>query len=115
MHVVGGGAEFGPARNVDHGRDLRPMAGRADLERALITGVGAVVLVLLGGTTWWSDGFWAPDGAYSLLVSPIISLVWIAVVSRILLTRSPATRAGWLRRRPSALRGGSASGGSPSY
>jgi len=27
--------------------------------------VAAVVLVLLGRTTWLSDGFWAPDGAYS--------------------------------------------------
>jgi hypothetical protein len=58
-------------------------------------GVAALVLVLLGGTTWMSDGFWAPDGAYSRLVSPIIGLVWVVVVSRILLTRSPATRAAW--------------------
>jgi len=58
-------------------------------------GVAAVVLVLLGGTTWLSGGFWAPDGVYSRFVSPIIGLVWIAAVSRILLTRSPATRAGW--------------------
>jgi hypothetical protein len=58
-------------------------------------GVAALVLVLLGGTTWMSGGFWAPDGAYSRLVSPIIGLVWVLVVSRVLLTRSPATRAGW--------------------
>ncbi len=58
-------------------------------------GVAAVVLVLLGGTTWMSSGFWAPDGAYSRFVSPIIGLVWVLVVSRVLLTRSPATRAGW--------------------
>ena len=58
-------------------------------------GVAALVLVLLGGTTWMSDGFWAPDGAYSRLVSPIIGLVWVLVVSRVLLTRSPATRAAW--------------------
>src|SRR2546427_1870592 len=58
-------------------------------------GVAAVVLVLLGGTTWLSGGFWAPDGAYSRFVSPIIGLVWIVAVSRILLTQSPATRAGW--------------------
>jgi len=58
-------------------------------------GVGAVVLVLLGGTTWVSDGVWAPDGAYSRFVSPIIGLAWILVVSRVLLTRTPATRAGW--------------------
>src|SRR5258705_7247583 len=58
-------------------------------------GVAAVVLVLLGGTTWSSGGFWAPDGVYSRFVSPIIGLVWIVVVSRILLTRSPAKRAAW--------------------
>jgi hypothetical protein len=58
-------------------------------------GVAAVVLVLLGGTTWLSGGFWAPDGIYSRFVSPTIGLVWGMVVSGVLLTRSPATRAGW--------------------
>jgi hypothetical protein len=58
-------------------------------------GVAAIVLVLLGGTTWLSGGFWAPDGVYSRFVSPAIGLAWILVVSRVLLTRSPATRAGW--------------------
>ena len=58
-------------------------------------GVAAVVLVLLGGTTWLSGGFWAPDAAYSRLVSPAIGVVWGLVVSWILLTRSPATREGW--------------------
>jgi hypothetical protein len=53
------------------------------------------VLVLLGGFTWMSDGFFAPDGAYSRFVSPIIGLAWVLVVSRVLLTRSPATRAAW--------------------
>ena len=57
-------------------------------------GVAAVVLGLLGGTTWLSGGFWAPDGAYSRFVSPVIGLAWVLVVSRVLLTRSPATRAG---------------------
>ena len=58
-------------------------------------GVAAVVLGLLGGTTWLSGGFWAPDGAYSRFVSPIIGLGWVVVVSRILLARSPATRGEW--------------------
>jgi hypothetical protein len=57
-------------------------------------GVAAVVLVLLGGTTWLSGGFWAPDGAYSRFVSPIIGLVWVLVVSRVLLTHS-TSRAEW--------------------
>jgi hypothetical protein len=58
-------------------------------------GVAALILVLLGGTTWVSGGVWAPDGLYSRLVSPLICLVWIVVVSRVVLTRSPATRAAW--------------------
>jgi succinate dehydrogenase/fumarate reductase cytochrome b subunit len=58
-------------------------------------GVAAVVLTFLGGTTWLSGGFWAPDGAYSRFVTPLIGLAWIVVVSRVLLARSPATRAAW--------------------
>jgi hypothetical protein len=58
-------------------------------------GVAAVVLVLLGGTTWLSGGFWSPDGIYSRFVSAAIGLAWILVVSRVLLTRSPATHSGW--------------------
>ena len=66
------------------------------ISNALFTaGVSALVLVLLGGSTWISGGFWAPDGAYSRLVSPLIGLAWVVVVSRVLLTRSPATRAAW--------------------
>lgn len=58
-------------------------------------GVGAVVLGVLGGTTWISGGFWAPDGAYSRFISPLLLLVWVLAVSRVLLTRSPQTRAAW--------------------
>ena len=58
-------------------------------------GVAAVVLTLLGGMMWMSAGFWAPDGAYSRFVSPLIGLVWVLIVSRVLLTRIAATRAGW--------------------
>jgi hypothetical protein len=83
-------------------RAMLIMAGTFGLWRAgqisnalFAAGVAAVVLVLLGGTTWMSGGFWSPEGAYSHFVSPIIGLAWIVVVSRILLTRSPATRAGW--------------------
>ncbi len=56
--------------------------------------VAVVVLGVLGGTTWVSGGFWAPDGAYSRYVWPILGLVWIAVFNRVL-ARSPATRAAW--------------------
>ena len=83
-------------------RAMLIMAGTFGLWRARLisntlfaAGVAAVVLVLLGGTTWVSGGSWAPDGAYSRFVSPIIGLAWVMVVSRILLTRSPATRVGW--------------------
>jgi len=66
------------------------------ISNALFTvGVAAVVLALLGGTTWLSGGLWAPDGVYSRFVSPAIGLVWGMVVSAVLLTRSPATRSGW--------------------
>ena len=58
-------------------------------------GVAVVVLVLLGGTTWLSGGFWAPDGVYSRFVSPLICVLWVMVVSRVLLTRSPTTHAAW--------------------
>jgi hypothetical protein len=58
-------------------------------------GVAAVVLELLGGTTWLSGGFWAAHGVYSRFISPFIGLAWVLVVSRVLLTRRPATRAGW--------------------
>ena len=83
-------------------RAMLIMAGTFGLWRAglisnalFAAGVAALVLVLLGGTTWLSGGFWAPDGVYSRYVSPLIGLVWIVVVSRVLLSRSPATRAGW--------------------
>jgi hypothetical protein len=58
-------------------------------------GVGAVVLVLAGATTWLSSGLWAPDGLFSRFISPLIGLLWIVVVSRILLSRAPSARAPW--------------------
>jgi hypothetical protein len=58
-------------------------------------GVAVVVLGVLGGATWLSSGFWAPDGAYSRFLSPLLLLLWVVVVSRVLLSRSPATRAAW--------------------
>jgi hypothetical protein len=58
-------------------------------------GVAAVVLAVLGGTTWAGGGFWAPDGAYSRFISPIIGLLWAKVASWVLLTRTPSARAGW--------------------
>ena len=58
-------------------------------------GIIVVVLALLGGTTWLSGGFWAPDGAYARFVSPTLLLVWVAVLSKVLLARPARTRGGW--------------------
>jgi hypothetical protein len=58
-------------------------------------GIAAVVLGVIGGTTWLSGGLWAPDGAYSRFVSPILLLLWALFVSRVLLTRSETARAAW--------------------
>jgi hypothetical protein len=73
------------------------MAGAFGLWRARIisgrffsAGVLAVVLALLGGTTWASDGFWAPDGAYSN-ISQLVVFVWIAAISAVLAMRSPSS------------------------
>jgi hypothetical protein len=63
--------------------------------RQFAAGVAAVVLVLAGGSTWMSDGFWAPSGAYTRFISPAIAFIWIAAVSRVLLNRAPDARAGW--------------------
>jgi hypothetical protein len=75
------------------------MSGAFGLSRAGIistqffsAGVAAVVLVLLGGTTWASDGFWAPDGAYAL-IAQIVLFAWIAVLSGFLAMRPTAARA----------------------
>jgi hypothetical protein len=54
-------------------------------------GVTAMVLVLLGVTTWASDGFWAADGAYVRFVPTLTMLAWIAVVSGFLMRLSPAS------------------------
>jgi hypothetical protein len=73
------------------------MAGSFGLREAGIisrasfgTGVAAVVLVLLGATTWAGDGIWAPDGAYTQFISPIIALAWIVVVSGFLYNLHPS-------------------------
>ena len=63
--------------------------------RGFTAGVAVVILTVLGGTTWLSGGIWAADGAYTRFISPVIGIAWVLAVSRILLTRSPATRAAW--------------------
>ncbi|HEV7607825.1 MAG TPA: hypothetical protein VGO61_10840 [Steroidobacteraceae bacterium] len=83
-------------------RAMLIMSGSFGLWRARLisnaefaVGVAFVVLALTGGATWASEGFWAPDGAWSRLVSPILGLVWVLAASGVLLRRSPATRSGW--------------------
>lgn len=83
-------------------RAMLIMAGSFGLWRAglvsnahFAAGVAAVVLVLAGGSTWMSEGFWAPTGAYSRFISPAIGFVWIAAVSRVLLKRAAVTRSAW--------------------
>ena len=75
------------------------MSGAFGLQRAGIiskrffsAGVVAVVLVLLGGTTWASHGFWAPDGAYAD-ISQIVTIVWIAALSGFLAMRPSVAQA----------------------
>ena len=70
------------------------MAGSFGLWRAGIfsntafgLGVTAMVLVLLGVTTWASDGFWAADGAYVRFVPTLTMLAWLAAVSGFLMRR----------------------------
>lgn len=53
-------------------------------------GLAAAVLVLLRGTNWAIDGFWAPDGGYQL-VAIAAALGWTVVTSGLLYTQSPAT------------------------
>jgi hypothetical protein len=47
------------------------------------------VLGVLGGTTWFSGGFWAPDGEYSRFISPLLLVVWVLAVSRVPLDTEP--------------------------
>jgi hypothetical protein len=72
------------------------MAGAFGLWRARLIskrfftiGVLAVIVALLGGTTWASHGFWAPDGAYAN-ISGLVVFAWIAVISGFLV-RSQST------------------------
>jgi hypothetical protein len=83
-------------------RAMLVMSGSFGLWRAgiisnslFVAGVACVILGVLGGTTWASSGFWAPDGAYSQFIWPIIGLVWVLVVTAILLKQRPSAREGW--------------------
>src|SRR5262249_24763822 len=49
---------------------------------------------VLGGTRGLT-GAGAPDGVFTLYVSPSLLLVWVVIVSWVVLTRRSAVRAGW--------------------
>jgi len=57
-------------------------------------GLLAVLLGVLGGTTWLADGLWAPDGLYSRYIWPAVGLLAVLVASRVL-ARAPSTRSGF--------------------
>ena len=84
-----------PGGERDHGRIVRAWRSGLISNRLFAVGVAAVVLTLLGGTTWPSSGVWAPDGVYSRLVSPVIGPIWVTAAGGLLLTRGPASRAAW--------------------
>jgi hypothetical protein len=76
------------------------MAGAFGLWRAQLIssrffgiGVAVVIVVLLGGTTWASDGFWAADGAYANIAA-LVFYAWVAVISGVLVRRQSLSRAG---------------------
>jgi hypothetical protein len=52
-------------------------------------GVVAAILIVLRGTNWASDGFWAPSGDYAF-ITIIAGLGWTLVTS-VLLFRAPVT------------------------
>jgi hypothetical protein len=52
--------------------------------------VVVVVLGVAGGTTWASEGIWAPDRAYARMILPIIALAWTAILGPMLTLRAPS-------------------------
>lgn len=71
-------------------RGFRALARPDRSSRFFAVGAAAVILTLLGGTTWAQDGFWSPDGGYST-IAQLVAYLWIAVISGVLYVRSPAT------------------------
>jgi hypothetical protein len=96
--------DFGPkispqrlAEQITHDPRCRKLAAGSELtfnsrEETLMN---ASSTAMTSSSSVNSSAFWAQYGAYSRFVSPIIGLVWVVVVSRVLLNRIPATRAGW--------------------
>jgi hypothetical protein len=53
----------------------------------------AAAAILVSGTTFAQDGFWAPDGLYNAYVTPTVFLIWVVVLSVLLLRRAVAVAA----------------------
>lgn len=53
-------------------------------------GIAAALLLLLRGTNWATDGFWAPDGGY-VYVAMVAALGWILATSVLLYMQASAT------------------------
>jgi hypothetical protein len=53
----------------------------------------AAAAILVSGTTFAQDGFWAPDGLYNAYIAPTVFLVWVVLLSLLLLRRSLAAAA----------------------
>jgi hypothetical protein len=51
-----------------------------------VSAVGALA-ILASGTTFATDGFWAPDGVYNAYITPILFVAWIVALSVLLLRR----------------------------
>ena len=62
--------------------------------RQFMVAVAAVIAGVLGGTTWFADGFWSPTGLYAQIIWPAIGLVWVVAASQVL-KRAPSTRTGF--------------------
>jgi len=101
--LVSGLSSFGSAAFVlsSFPRAMLIMAGSFGFWRAglitnkqFVVAVAAVIAGVLGGTTWFTDGFWAPDGLYALIIWPAIGLAWVVAASRVL-NRAPSTRTGF--------------------
>lgn len=80
----------GPAPGIKSQGFPRGADWRAGIISNALFGAG-VAAVVLRGTTWASNRFWAPDGAYSRYIAPMIALAWIAVFSGLLSMRGAST------------------------
>ena len=69
--------------------------------RAFGVAVAAVVLVLLGGTTWARNGFWAPNGVIAV-AAQLVFYVWIVAASVFLFRHSHSTVTAPRRAVPTA-------------